>query len=72
MERILPKREWLAADRFTVVDLLMADVFRIQKIRAFGDRPATEAYLKRVTGPPPFREAYADHVRRFEEADSQR
>ncbi len=41
MENILKEREWLADDRFTVADLLMADVLRVAKIRAFGHRPAT-------------------------------
>ncbi len=29
MERIFTEREWLVADRFTVADLLMADVLRV-------------------------------------------
>ena len=40
MERVLKEREWLAADRFTVADLLMADVLRVSKVRSFGDRPS--------------------------------
>ena len=43
MERVLKAREWLAADRFTVADLLMADVLRVEKVRAFGDRPLQPA-----------------------------
>ena len=34
-----------AAKRFTVADLLMADVLRVAKLRAHGHRPATEAYV---------------------------
>src|ERR1041385_3884804 len=48
VEKILRERKWLAADRFTVADLLMADVLRVPKVRAFGDRPATEAYVTRA------------------------
>jgi glutathione S-transferase len=31
LEKVLNEREWLAADRFTAADLLMADVLRIRK-----------------------------------------
>ena len=59
IERVLREREWLAAGRFTVADLLMADVLRVPKVRAFGDRPATEAYVARATARPAFRKAQA-------------
>ena len=49
LERVLSEQEWLAAGRFTVADLLMADVLRISDVRAFGNRPATEAYVTRAT-----------------------
>src|ERR1700754_2666231 len=42
LEKVLGEREWLAADRFTAADLLMADVLRVSKVRAFGERPATD------------------------------
>ena len=72
LERILSEREWLAADRFTVADLLMADVLRVPDVRAFGDRPASEAYVARVTDRPLFRKARADQVDLFEAADRAR
>lgn len=72
MERILKEREWLAADHFTVADLLMADVLRVAKVRAFGDRPATEAYVTRITERPAFRKAHADQMAHFAAADSLR
>ena len=72
MERVLGEREWLAADRFTVADLLMADVLRVEKVRAFGDRPATEAYVTRATDRPAFRKAQADQIGLFEAADAKR
>jgi len=72
MERVLGEREWLAAGRFTVADLLMADVLRVSKIRAFGDRPATEAYLRRITDRPAFRKARADQLAHFAAADRKR
>jgi glutathione S-transferase len=72
IERILSEREWLAAGRFTVADLLMADVLRVPEIRAFGDRPASEAYVTRTTDRPSFKKAQADQIRLFEAADETR
>jgi glutathione S-transferase len=72
VEQVLSDREWLAAGRFTVADLLMADVLRIPKIRAFGDRPQTEAYVTRVTDRPTFKKAHADQMSFFEAADEKR
>lgn len=72
VETVLQDREWLAADRFTVADLLMADVLRIPKVRDFGDRPATEAYVARVTDRPGFQTAHADQLAHFANADAER
>lgn len=72
IERVLEERTWLAADRFTVADLLMADVLRVGKVRAFGRRPATEDYVARVTERPAFKKAYADQLAQFAAADRER
>jgi len=72
MERVLSEQEWLAAGRFTVADLLMADVLRVSKVRAFGDRPATEAYVTRATARPAFEKARADQIAHFAAADQKR
>lgn len=72
LEDVLKSRDWLAADRFTVADLLMADVLRIKMVRAFGDRPATEAYVARITDRPAFRKAHADQLAHFAAADAAR
>ena len=72
IERELSEREWLVADRFTVADLLMADVLRVSKVRAFGDRPASEAYVARVTARPAFAKARADQMAHFAAADAKR
>lgn len=72
MERILKERAWLAADRFTVADLLMADVLRIPEVRSFGERPATESYVARITARPAFRKAHADQIAHFAAADAAR
>ena len=72
LERILSEREWLAAGRFTVADLLLADVLRVEKLRAFLDRPASEAYVKRVTDRPAFHKARADQLAHFAAGDATR
>ena len=72
LEDVLSKQEWLAAGRFTVADLLMADVLRVPDVRAFGSRPASEAYVTRVTARPAFKKAQADQIRLFEAADEKR
>lgn len=72
LERILGERDWLAADRFTVADLLMADVLRIPEVRAFGERPKTEAYVARITERPAFKKVRAEQVDLFEAEDRKR
>ena len=72
MENVLKEREWLAADRFTAADLLMADVLRVAKVRAFGDRPSTETYVTRITERPSFKKAHADQMAHFAAADESR
>ena len=72
IEDVLSGREWLGAGRFTVADLLMADVLRVPLVRAFGDRPVTEAYVARVTDRPAFKKAHADQMALFEAADASR
>lgn len=72
LEKVLSAREWLAANRFTVADLLMADVLRIPRVRSFGHRPATEAYVTRVTDRASFKKAQADQIRHFQTADRER
>lgn len=72
LEDVLGERDWLAENRFTIADLLMADVLRVPKVRAFGNRPASEAYVMRLTNRPAFRKAYADQMAHFELADKKR
>jgi glutathione S-transferase len=72
LEHVLSERNWLATDRFTAADLLMADVLRVSEVRSFGDRPATEAYVMRATNRPAFKKAYADQMAHFEAADEKR
>lgn len=72
LENIFAAREWLAAGRFTVADLLMTDVLRNMQVRAFGDRPATEAYVARITKRSAFKKAEAEQLAHFDAADRQR
>lgn len=72
LEAVLSERDWLAANRFTVADLIMADVLRVSLLRAHGDRPATEAYVERLTARPGFRKAHADQIAHFAAADKER
>jgi len=50
----------------------MADVLRVSDVRAFGDRPATEAYITRATDRPAFRKAHAEQVAHFAAADQKK
>jgi glutathione S-transferase len=72
LEAILGAREWLAAGRFTVADLLMADVLRIPELRAYGDRPASEAFVARLTARPAFLKAWSEQIAQFAAADQDR
>jgi glutathione S-transferase len=72
LENVLSERDWLVANHFTVADLLMADVLRVPKVRSFGNRPATEAYVTRATNRPGFKKAHADQMAHFEAADEKR
>jgi glutathione S-transferase len=72
LERVFAEREWLAAGRFTVADLLMADVLRVPRIRASGRRPAADAYVGRMTARASFQKAHADQLAHFAAADASR
>ncbi len=69
IESLLKDRQWLVADRFTAADLLLADVLRVEKVRAFGERPASESYVRRLTDRPAFKKAHADQLAHFAAAD---
>jgi glutathione S-transferase len=69
LHRVLSEREWLAASRFTVADLLMADVLRIPDLRAELGSPVLEAYVARLCSRPAFEKALADQLAHFAAAD---
>lgn len=73
LEAVLDQREYLAADRFTVADLLMADVLRVKKLRAILDPyPAITAYTARILDRPAFVKAHQDQIDHFAAADAAR
>ena len=73
MEAVLAAREWLAAGRLTVADLLMADVLRLaDRFDGLKPYPACRAYLERLTARPAFRKALADQLAHFAAGDAER
>lgn len=73
LEAVLSGRDWLAAGRFTVADLLMADVLRIpQKLGELESYPALTAYVDRICARPAFAKARNDQIAHFAAADRAR
>jgi glutathione S-transferase len=72
LEAVLATREWLARDRFTAADLMMADALRAPELRARGNRPASEAYVARITARPAFVKAHTDQLALYAAADIKR
>jgi glutathione S-transferase len=71
MEAVLANREWLVAGRFTVADLLMADVLRqVDRFDGLAKYPACRAYVARTTARPGFLKAYDDQMAHFAVADA--
>lgn len=73
LNAVLDRRDWLAASRFTVADLLMADVLRVPgdlgELDNFG---ALKAYVARVCARPAFQKARRDQIAFFDAADAAR
>ena len=72
IEDVLRTRDWLAASRFTVADLLMADVLRVPTLRDFAASAVIDAYIDRACDRDSFRKAFADQLAHFEAADASR
>ncbi len=65
----LGESHWLAASRFTIADILMADVLRIPLKRGALDNFANlSAYVERATSRPAFIKAFDDQLAHFEQA----
>ncbi|MCF1742138.1 glutathione S-transferase family protein [Paradevosia shaoguanensis] len=65
LDDVLAQREWLAAGRFIVADILMSDVLRVPKVRAAADFPATQSYIERACARPAFKRAYDGQMAHF-------
>lgn len=73
LSAVLETRDWLAAGRFTVADLLMADILRVPAVmRQLDDHPVLQAYTARVLDRPAFRKALQDQLDHFTAADTAR
>lgn len=73
LEAVLAQRDHLAAGRFTVADLLMADILRVKTLRAaLTPYPALHAYTDRILSRPAFRKAHQDQLDHFAAADAAR
>ena len=70
LSAVLAEREWLVAGRFTVADLLMADVLRVPKVLTAGEFPAIPLYVERVTSRPAFKRAYDGQMAHFARGDT--
>ena len=69
VETVLAGHEWLAG-RFSVADILMADVLRlVDRFDGLADYPACRAYVARATARPAFVKAHADQMAHFARAD---
>jgi len=70
MEAALTGREWLACDRFSVADLLMADVLRqVVRFDGLANYPNCAAFVARATARPAFAKAHANQLAHFAAAD---
>lgn len=69
---VLTEREWIAASRFTVADILMAEVLRVPSVRAFAASAAIDAYIERACARPAFKKALSDQLAHFAAADQKR
>jgi glutathione S-transferase len=70
LHAVLATREWLAAGRFTVADIMMSDALRVPKVlEATQTFPALRAYVDRAVARPAFKRAHADQMAHFAKAD---
>jgi glutathione S-transferase len=70
LEAFLTERDWFAASRFTVADIMMSDALRIlMRVGALDGYPVLTAYVKRACAREAFQKAFRDQVTQFEAAD---
>lgn len=69
MATVLAGCEWLAG-RFSVGDILMADVLRlVDRFNGLEEYPACREYVLRATGRPAFMKAHSDQIAHFAASD---
>lgn len=71
LDQAMAGKEWIAAGRFTVADLLMADVLRVPKVRAVLSENL-KSYVDRVLARPSFRKAFEEQKAHFAKAEKAR
>jgi glutathione S-transferase len=59
----------MAAGRFTVADIIMADVLRQTLAADMPGYPIIRAYIDRICAHPAFKKAYADQLAHFAAGD---
>jgi glutathione S-transferase len=73
LEPVLKERQWLAASRFTVADIMMSDALRIlNRLDELENYPALKDYVERACSRPAFQKAHQDQLAHFEAADANR
>ena len=73
LEAVLKKREWLAASRFTIADIMMSDALRMpNELGELENYGALKAYVARACSRPAFHKAHRDQLAHFEAADAAR
>jgi glutathione S-transferase len=73
LEAVLKDRDWLAASRFTVADIMMCDALRMpNNLGELESHKALKAYVVRACSRTAFLKAYQDQMAHFEAADATR
>ncbi|WGR60302.1 glutathione S-transferase family protein [Paracoccus ferrooxidans] len=66
---VLERRDFIAAGRFTIADILLADVLRlVDSLGELAAYPVLAAYVNRITARPAFQRAHAAQVAHFAQA----
>ncbi len=65
LDAVLTQREWLAAGRFTVADIVMSDALRVPKVMAAANSTAIRSYVDRACARPAFKRAYDGQMAHF-------
>jgi len=72
LDKVLAQREWLAAGRFTVADIMMGDVLRQTPKDATAGFAAINEYVERLKMRPAFKKAFSDQIAHFAKGDAAR